>query len=347
MPDHPRVSPYRLERRDDGRWEVRWFVKPPGKNQQQRRRLPKVADQRDFNQAEAWLNRWQGPEDRAEIGVGYTVERAIEDYIVRHARPKGQERSARNNLRASVKAMGNLPADGLCDGDITAYTKKRLKEVKSSTVRREIAGLQAAMNWAMKKVLASPKRFHFDKPPDGVPRDRWITEDQEREIRSLLPKAPLDVQIFFELAITYAARRGAILDLHFGRQIDFIGGYIDFHPAGVPETNKRRPRGPMFPHVRDLLAQRMQEVGGGRVLDGWTTIHRYERFMEEIGYRWVTPHVLKHSAITLMLRGGVRPEDAAAATGTSLHTIMKHYRHHSKTELLSIFGRRATEAPNQ
>ncbi len=43
----------------------------------------------------------------------------------------------------------------------------------------------------------------------------------------------------------------------------------------------------------------------------------------------MTPHVLKHTAITWAIMDGLGMEDAAEFFNTSAETIRKHYWHHS------------------
>lgn len=43
---------------------------------------------------------------------------------------------------------------------------------------------------------------------------------------------------------------------------------------------------------------------------------------------YVTPHVLRHSRATTMMRAGVNPWDAANALGMSLEVLTKVYGHH-------------------
>jgi integrase len=49
------------------------------------------------------------------------------------------------------------------------------------------------------------------------------------------------------------------------------------------------------------------------------------------GLEGVTPHVLKHTAITWVIMDGLWLEDAAEVFDTSAETIRQHYCHHSPT----------------
>ena len=96
----------------------------------------------------------------------------------------------------------------------------------------------------------------------------------------------------------------------------------------------------MTPEIRERLEVQFQERGhGAHVLDRYTYRH-FAEFMQSIQYGWVTPHVLKHTAITLMLRAGWSPADVAGATETSLRTVLEVYRHFCAGEKLAIFTTR-------
>lgn len=47
------------------------------------------------------------------------------------------------------------------------------------------------------------------------------------------------------------------------------------------------------------------------------------------GVKRITPHTLKHTAITLAIQGGMSIEDAADYFSTSIETIQDNYWHHS------------------
>jgi integrase len=54
-----------------------------------------------------------------------------------------------------------------------------------------------------------------------------------------------------------------------------------------------------------------------------------QRAAERAGLEGVTPHVLKHTAITWAVMNGVGVEEAAEFFDTSPETIRRHYWHHS------------------
>jgi integrase len=274
-----------------------------------------------------------------------TLRDIFDHYLEFHSMPRGNGRTDETLLRSVMDEFGGRGVSMVTDATVSAYTKKRLAgyrgrpPVKPSTVRREIGALQAVLNYGVRKGLIEGN-FNFQKPNDGPPRDRWINEAQEREILSHLSDAPLTVRIFLRLGLTYGARKGAIMDLHFGPQVNFITNTIDFNVPGARKTRKRRPVVPMTADVRGDMEEMFHVKRHGARICAWETPYLFKRFMGSIGYGWVTPHVLKHSAITLMLRGGARVEDVSALTNTDIRTIQSVYRHHSAGELLAIAEKR-------
>jgi integrase len=276
-----------------------------------------------------------------------TVAAICDAYLKGYSSPRGNLTTDEANLRAPLGAFGAMTALELIEQDMEIYATRRMagkygRAVKAATVRRDIASLQAAMNWASKRgFIPGRPTFNLWRPSDdGKPRDLWLNEEQEARVLAALPAAPEHVRIFTRLALTYGARLGAIMGLRIGPQIDFRGATIDFNEPGKRTTRKRRPRVPMTETIRrDLQVACLGKPAGAPLLPR-TTPDEFRRWMAGMGFPWVTPHVLKHSAITLMLRGGANVVDVAAATNTDLRTITKVYRHHSQDEILTVLESR-------
>ncbi len=275
-----------------------------------------------------------------------TVQKIFDRYLKEHSLPRGNERIDRSVMRAPLLAFGNRfhPTPR----GIEEYTKARaagkhgIKPAAPATIRRELTALQAVLNWGSRNgMIKGEPVFRFTKPVGANPRTLWVTENDQEIILGKLPDAPLGVQIFVKLGLTYGVRLGAIMDLRFNPdQIDFEARSIDFYNPQRRATRKRRPVVPMTASIEQLLAWRRLKLGGGAtgapVCEFTTHPYKYQKFMQSIGYGWVSAHVLKHSAITLMLRAGVSPLDVARVTATDLTTIYKTYRHHTVDELRTI-----------
>lgn len=335
MRTRPTLSP---EPNEFGYYEIRWAERRNGKYRSRR----KSTGQTEWRKAVQFLNAFLA--DRfVDLGAEHcTLSQAFDRYLRHHSIPRGNEKTDRQVMRAPLQAFGSWPACGISDMDVETYTRQRIKggtfgkPVKPQTVRRELNTLQAVINYGVKKGLIRGNKVAFPKPEGGQRRDRWLTEEQQREIASRLHEASLDVRIMFRLAATYGARRGAIMDLRFGSQVDFIANTIDFRKPGARQNRKRRPTVPMTRAVRNDMEEMFRLKGRDARVCALNTPKEFKSFMEGIGYGWVTPHVLKHTAITQMLRAGVSEIDVSRLTETDLRTIKEVYRHHTQDELLAI-----------
>jgi integrase len=132
-------------------------------------------------------------------------------------------------------------------------------------------------------------------------------------------------------------RKEAVLSLRWGN-VNLSNGTIDFRREGRVESKKRR--GAVRVH-RKLLGhlQRIKRQRGAGELDyliQWhgRRIHNvkesFAAAVEGAGLgRRVTPHVLKHTCASWLLRSGVSLWDAAQYLATSASTIEKTYGHHA------------------
>lgn len=225
-----------------------------------------------------------------------------------------------------------------------AYAAERGQKVTQATVRRELVTLQAAINfWHVESPLdAVPKVW---KPEDSAPRDRVLTREEAARLLIAARKLRLSyVARFILLGLYTGTRHATILALRWYPSED--AGWLDaeagiIYRAGSAEkqTRKRRNAARMpdrlLAHVRRWarldLAQGPQTAVvryKGRPITrqqrGW------DAAVKEAGLGAdVTPHVLKHSAATWLLRAGVDLWDVAGLTSTSTKTLEGVYGHHS------------------
>lgn len=334
MRTRPRISD---EVNEFGYYEIRWSEMVRGRWRSKRRSTGATTYEEAVSALSDFLKL-----KPVEPEAGITVAQAFDYYLRYHSLPRGNERTDRQTMRAPLVAFGDWPTSAVTNTEVDGFARERAVgrhghcPVKSSTIRREIVALQAVINFCISKGVIKGAKVTFPKPRDGAPRDKWVTEEQQADILSRLPEASLDVRIFLRLALTYGVRRGAIMDLRFGPQVDFISNTIDFNKPGFETNRKRRPTVPMTRSIRREMEEMFKKKARGSRVCETTTPEHYRDFMTSIGYGWVTPHVLKHSAVTLMLRAGVQPMDVAKLTATDLRTIYKVYRHHTVEELTAI-----------
>ncbi|MEM9765076.1 MAG: site-specific integrase [Pseudomonadota bacterium] len=273
-----------------------------------------------------------------------------------YAHDRGPAIASKTTLAIAIEALaafwGDLTCDAVKGATCRAYERHRAKPRRlvdgrtvaagSSTVRRELGVLQAAMNHAHAEgVLIYPLKVTLSE--SGEPRDRWATRD---EVARLLLAAAPHCRRFILLSIYTGRRAQAVLDLTW-TQVDLDLGMIRFKQGR--ETKKRRGSIRIPPRLLAHL-RRWRERDGRKSMfvvprpSRTSSIRRaFEGARERSGVTDVTPHVLKHTAITWAIMKGLSVEAAAEYFDTSPETIRKHYWHHSphhQAEAVEIIGRK-------
>jgi len=139
--------------------------------------------------------------------------------------------------------------------------------------------------------------------------------------------------LFILLGLYTGRRKEAILSLRWP-QVDLDAGYIDFEIAGRKRTNKKRGKIPipprLLPHLRRARKRGTDlgyvlHVNGERLGD----IKRgFAGACERAGIKGVSPHTLKHTAITWSMQASTDPWQAAGFFATSVETLLRVYGHH-------------------
>ena len=223
-----------------------------------------------------------------------------------------------------------------------AYAADRRRT--ASTVRRELGTLQAAINfWHVESPLdAVPKVW---KPDEGARRERVLTRQEAAQLLRAARRMGLGyVARFILLGLYTGTRHATILSLRWYPSDD--AGWLDaetgiIYRAGRAEkqTRKRRTASRMpdrlLAHVRRWAALDLAQGPQiavirykGRPITrqqrGWDAVVKAAGLGAD-----VTPHVLKHSAATWLLRAGMDLWDVAGLTSTSTKTLETVYGHHS------------------
>lgn len=263
----------------------------------------------------------KGPANPSELKVG--------EVLARYADDKGAGIAAPATLAYSISALAPFWGDLTCDAVKGSICRRYELERKRApgTVRRELGVLQAALNHAHAEgLLVHPVRVTL--PTACGSRDRWLTRS---EAARLLFYAAPHVRRFILISLYTGRRAGAVLDLTWTR-VDLDKGMIRFKADDAIETNKRRGRvrirrlavhlrrwhDPRAIHVIQFRGKRLASIKRG-----------VQRAAERAGLEGVTPHVLKHTAITWLVMDGASVEDAAEYFDTSPDTIRRHYWHNS------------------
>lgn len=217
------------------------------------------------------------------------------------------------------------------------YARARTADgVADSTTRTELQALTAALRWAVGKKLI-PGLPELWLPSRAPPRERWLTRDEaDRLIEAC--RAP-HVRLAVLLALHTTARIGSILALTWDR-VDLERRLIDFREPGRAATKKRRVRGvPINETLAEALlaahavrtCEAVVEYGGRRIV---SLKHAYADAVARAGLGdGVTPHTLRHTAISWLVQAGVPLWEIAALAGLTVALIESTYGHHAPDHL--------------
>lgn len=277
----------------------------------------------------------------------------ISDALAIYAREHGPETARPGAIAEAIEAL--VPFWGsLMVGDVKGETCRRYararvtthgapkgetRPVSPGTVRRELGVLSAAINFCHREGYLT-HTVTVTRPEQPPPRERWLTRQEAAALLRAALKLTRGRHLarFILLALYTGTRKDAILRLGFlpntaGGWIDVDQGVLHRRGEKERETKKRRP--PMR-LSRKLLGhcRRWRAMG-----DIWAVTYQGQRVddvknafaaaCESAGLNDVTPHTLKHTAITWAMQKGMQIDDAAQYFGTSRETIIRVYWHHS------------------
>jgi integrase len=265
-----------------------------------------------------------------------TVGEVLEVYLSEHAPTV----AAPERLAYAATALLDFWGDLAC-GTITKATCRRYaahRGVSDGTVRRELNVLQAALRYCQKdgRLTRAPD-VHMPNPPP--PRERWLTrEEAARLVRAAraLPRGR-HLAYFILVALYTGTRKEAVLSLRFephtaGGWVDLDRGILYRSAQDARQTAKRktpcRMPSKLVGHLRRLHAAGQRWVvqyQGGRIADVGSA---WAAAIEAAGLPGVSPHTLKHTAVTWAMQGGTPLSDAAGFFGTSIETLERDYYHH-------------------
>ncbi|MBF9059552.1 tyrosine-type recombinase/integrase [Rhodobacterales bacterium HKCCSP123] len=199
-----------------------------------------------------------------------------------------------------------------------------------STMRREMGTLNAALNFAVarNKISYAPP---VSLPQKGMPKDRWLTQD---EAALLLANSSPHVAKFIKIGLATGRRKGAILRLKWVPSsncgwVDLDHGVIHF--LGRAEEESKKKKGivkipdPLLEDMRcwerepdHVINFKGEPIGDIKTAFGGA--------VRRANLTDVTPHTLKHTAVTWAFKGGMRLEEASEFFATSRDTLENVYR---------------------
>ncbi|PTW99057.1 tyrosine-type recombinase/integrase [Pararhodobacter aggregans] len=341
-------GPRLYQRKDTGLWVIR-----------DTGRGDRSTGTRDRREAERALALYLSDRDKRPGGPAQpgemTVAEALTLYGEGHAGETKDPVRIGHAIAALVRWWGERPVSAITKETCRAYVRGRRKPgkrhpdtgevlewlpVAEGTTRRELGTLAAALNFCMGEgQLLNPPKVHLPAKPD--PKDRWLTREEAAALIWASWRNPdaKHLSRFILVSLYTGTRKTAVLRLRYmpntsGGWIDVDQGKLYRRGQGQAETAKKQP--PVrLPRQIVAHAGRWKKRGARWVVDyeghGVASIKTAWATAVEaagLGETGVTPHTLRHTAITWAMQAGADIWETAGFFGVSIETMMRTYAHH-------------------
>lgn len=309
-----------------------------------------------------------GPVSAQELSIAMCLIIYAEEHAMHVAAPQ----TIGYAMDALLKFWGDRKVSAVTGATCRAYAKARITKfgnpASAGTIRRELNVLQAAINYCFKegKLMSLAQVVLPASPP---PKERWLTRQEAawliRGARNLIADGR-HLADFILHGLYTGSRKSTILAMHIdipsvsGGHVDTVRGLLYRKPMGKVMTNKRQGTAKLparyLAHLRRQAKSGrkyiVEDYKGRRVGDiktGWKhALVLAEELAKakgiDLDLTGVTPHTLKHTAITWALQKGAKVWEAASYFSTSAKTIEQVYGHHSpdyQASVLAAIDRRA------
>lgn len=220
--------------------------------------------------------------------------------------------------------------------DVSARNCRAYAAVRpQAAARRDLETLRAAIRFWHKEYGPLPAVPFVTLPEKSAPRERWLTRSEAAQLLWAARRIE-HLRRFILLGLYTGSRAGAILAAKWD-WIDLDTGLMRRRAPGATESTKRTPpvrlRGRILVHVRRWAAK-------DAAPHGYVITYLDDR-VRKLRRSWrgavaraglagqVTPHTLRHTRATWLMRDGVRIWDAAQELGMSALVLERTYGHHA------------------
>lgn len=281
-----------------------------------------------------------------------------------------QDKVLRENMprpKAIKKRLDDLNEyfGAYCVGQLTGDLQRKYADQRGSmsAARRDLEDLAAAINFYNRDKVGGVNVLFRPVLPDAPePRDVWLTRDQAAHLiwtawrarktnrgGSPGPYTSKHLARFILVALYSGTRAGAICNAALTPAIG--RGYVNletgqFHrkAIGARATNKRQPTVDIMPrllahmrrwHKLGIAKAAVIEFNGKpvkRITKTFETIRDLAKMPD------VSPHTLRHTSISWMLRAGIAISDVSDYAGVSETIIRRHYKHHMPGGFERVFA---------
>ncbi len=299
---------------------------------------------KDLGAAKAFFGQWLLMGQGAAPSDVYTVEDLWDVYEKKHLEKNSLSIGPLRRVGRRLKRhFGRLLYPEVNQDAVDAYEDKRVSGklgsssgVMRSTVRSELLMLVAMFNWCAdrkRKLIPAGDVPAFDLPPKNAARARWLEpEELERLAAAAIKTRRRDgrlsrIERFYWLTRETGARKTAVQQLQWSR-VDFSAGMIDYNVPGRKITKKRRAVVAMSRTLRNVLEQAYKERISDFVLDSDADLYKnFKALARQAKVPNVSPHVMRHTAATIMLKNGVSVWTVSKTLEMSVDMVERTYGH--------------------
>jgi integrase len=219
---------------------------------------------------------------------------------------------------------------------LSDYQSLRLSQgPHPATVSKELGLLRAALNQAIQWgwIEFSPF-FRFKLKNYDRPKERWISDEEEKKI---LANAPLWLRDIIVFLLNTAMRSNEALSLRWP-EVDLANRVCH---VLKPKNHERRTV-PLNGTVVDLLRQKIivRENSGyvfqsaaGTMMDKHNLLKSFKKACTKAGLTGIRVHDLRHTSATRMVRNGIDLFIVSKILGHKDLKMTTRYAHHSITSL--------------
>ena len=276
---------------------------------------------------------------RADAFTGEDILRAPAPRLSAHVEVYTEWTQARNStggkdpdvLARFLAAVGDKRLDQVTAFDVEKWKTRRAKQVKKSTVNRELNIVRGcfsrAVEWDLlsKSPLARVKAFRVDNT-----RLRVLSGG---EVETFITQAPSDLALMARVTLEALLRLSEVLNL---KRCDVK----DDHLVLVKTKNNKVLKVPITPALRQALLNRVHRGGyvfgedryEGRPAKQAAVTHGFRRTMKRLGIKDASHHTLRHTGASVMLAEGASIRAVQEIGGWTSLRMLERYTHPTDAE---------------
>jgi integrase len=290
-----------------------------------------------------------------------TFSQSADDFITRLEETGGKNiKAKKRQLRMHLKPFfKNQRLDAISTFTVDRYKKRRLDAgANPGTINRELATLSHLFTKAVQWKWVKERPCHFEHLEESQGRIISLSDEEADDLlTAAVADEDADCWLFVIFGLNTAMRHAEILKARYD-QVDF-----DKLRLYVPDAKAGEREQPITPELADILKSEleMREDQEGWVFpsprpgaSGTGHRHRMDKpfrravIAAELDADSVTPHVMRHTAITNLVKAGVDLPTIQKISGHKTLAMVLRYTHVHGThidEAIKSIGRSVPEHP--